>query len=251
MRVSHVVCGALRLLRPSFHVEVQLSRLRPQVGLSGLLRRSCLGRQRLVDRRVDCCLLVELYRTLVGLEIRPQLLSHRSSGRLDPRLHRDRYHFRLLLLLSISDRNRVVQAICELAGSSTALLPLFLPLEQSTDILHGIHLALRRVVGGQVFGHVLAERTRILLRVMWAVCTEGRTPDGREAGRCLAFGCSGLRLEGTVGADGLEHWLSDRRALGGLRWDLGGVVSGGIGKLENLFLLSTPCIECTNVGLQS
>jgi hypothetical protein len=29
------------------------------------------------------------------------------------------------------------------------------------------------------------------------------------------------------------------------------VVSGGIGKLENLFLLSSPCIECANVGLQS
>ena len=102
-------------------------------------------------------------------------------------------------------------------------------------------------MGSQVFGHVLAEGTGVLLGLM-AVRAESWTPNCREGGCCLAFGCSGLRLEGTVGADGVECWLGDWRALGGLglRWGLCGMVSGSLGKLEDLFIL-TPCIECTNV----
>lgn len=102
----------------------------------------------------------------------------------------------MLLLLSLADRNRVVQAFGELAGEA-ALLLLFLPLQQPANVLHSIHLTLR-LVGGQIFGHVLAEGTGVLLGLMGAVRTESWTPNCREGGCCLALGCSRLGLEGTI-----------------------------------------------------
>jgi hypothetical protein len=83
---------------------------------------------------------------------------------------------------------------------------------------------------------------------LMAVRAESWTPNCREGGCGLAFGCGGLRLEGTVGADSVEGWLGDWRTLDGLglRWCLRGLVSGCLRKLEDLVIL-TPRIECTNV----